>query len=198
MHFSTNGQLGIGDISGEVSLNAALVRNTDKWPFQLTVDFKLLNPSLSLQSQVIDSINVWQNEFEKSSYLDINLSGRVAGFDISLGEVQVGNGVFLNSEAAPIQLTNSVTSLSAMVSRSIDFWIFKSRHSLIYNQINDDIILAPELQLAGRLSTGTFFSKYNARIALGVDYYLLPSYTCLLYTSPSPRDATLSRMPSSA
>ena len=26
----------------------------------------------------------------------------------------------------------------------------------------------------------------------------IPSYTCLLYTSPSPRDATLSRMPSSA
>ena len=25
-----------------------------------------------------------------------------------------------------------------------------------------------------------------------------PRYTCLLYTSPSPRDATLSRMPSSA
>ena len=25
-----------------------------------------------------------------------------------------------------------------------------------------------------------------------------PFYTCLLYTSPSPRDATLSRMPSSA
>ena len=25
-----------------------------------------------------------------------------------------------------------------------------------------------------------------------------PAYTCLLYTSPSPRDATLSRMPSSA
>ena len=26
----------------------------------------------------------------------------------------------------------------------------------------------------------------------------MPGYTCLLYTSPSPRDATLSRMPSSA
>ena len=26
----------------------------------------------------------------------------------------------------------------------------------------------------------------------------LPGYLCLLYTSPSPRDATLSRMPSSA
>ena len=31
---------------------------------------------------------------------------------------------------------------------------------------------------------------------LSVDY--LDAYTCLLYTSPSPRDATLSRMPSSA
>ena len=29
-----------------------------------------------------------------------------------------------------------------------------------------------------------------------VEYQL--TYTCLLYTSPSPRDATLSRMPSSA
>ena len=27
---------------------------------------------------------------------------------------------------------------------------------------------------------------------------MMPIYTCLLYTSPSPRDATLSRMPSSA
>ena len=29
-------------------------------------------------------------------------------------------------------------------------------------------------------------------------YIFLTSYSCLLYTSPSPRDATLSRMPSSA
>ena len=28
--------------------------------------------------------------------------------------------------------------------------------------------------------------------------YIYRLYTCLLYTSPSPRDATLSRMPSSA
>ena len=30
------------------------------------------------------------------------------------------------------------------------------------------------------------------------DHVLYASHTCLLYTSPSPRDATLSRMPSSA
>ena len=36
--------------------------------------------------------------------------------------------------------------------------------------------------------------------ATGTSPYLMPSFdnTCLLYTSPSPRDATLSRMPSSA
>ena len=41
---------------------------------------------------------------------------------------------------------------------------------------------------------GNFPTKYDDIISLkGVG-----NYTCLLYTSPSPRDATLSRMPSSA
>ena len=34
--------------------------------------------------------------------------------------------------------------------------------------------------------------------ALGLDHSVLTCTSCLLYTSPSPRDATLSRMPSSA
>ena len=32
----------------------------------------------------------------------------------------------------------------------------------------------------------------------GVDFRIAQDFNCLLYTSPSPRDATLSRMPSSA
>ena len=40
--------------------------------------------------------------------------------------------------------------------------------------------------------TGDIITKWNTR-----DNFIVPS-TCLLYTSPSPRDATLSRMPSSA
>ena len=40
-----------------------------------------------------------------------------------------------------------------------------------------------------------FMEKYNAFISQGEKYY---QKFCLLYTSPSPRDATLSRMPSSA
>ena len=40
------------------------------------------------------------------------------------------------------------------------------------------------------------FSKDHVKIEEARDVQLL--YSCLLYTSPSPRDATLSRMPSSA
>ena len=42
------------------------------------------------------------------------------------------------------------------------------------------------------VSLGEFIREF---IGLGVRFLL---FACLLYTSPSPRDATLSRMPSSA
>ena len=40
--------------------------------------------------------------------------------------------------------------------------------------------------------------KYKAGITFGPAIAVMPNSDCLLYTSPSPRDATLSRMPSSA
>ena len=40
--------------------------------------------------------------------------------------------------------------------------------------------------------------KYKNQIGIMCDVALDPYTSCLLYTSPSPRDATLSRMPSSA
>ena len=53
---------------------------------------------------------------------------------------------------------------------------------------------------AGDLSnlTGTWTGTWNSEIS-GHEGPLKAKFTiCLLYTSPSPRDATLSRMPSSA
>ena len=56
-------------------------------------------------------------------------------------------------------------------------------------------------------SAKTLFSAYREALisleaGLGSDFSiavdLMKASTCLLYTSPSPRDATLSRMPSSA
>ena len=45
---------------------------------------------------------------------------------------------------------------------------------------------------------GALTEREKALIALAVAHAVQCPYCCLLYTSPSPRDATLSRMPSSA
>ena len=56
-------------------------------------------------------------------------------------------------------------------------------------------------------SLADFFTVYGTQLlwpltdhpfAHAILFIIDPAYTCLLYTSPSPRDATLSRMPSSA
>ena len=44
--------------------------------------------------------------------------------------------------------------------------------------------------------TAAFFARFAGAVILGA--VLMQLYICLLYTSPSPRDRTRSRMPSSA
>ena len=50
----------------------------------------------------------------------------------------------------------------------------------------------------GLLHRGTEKLIENKTYMQAVPYFDRLDYVCLLYTSPSPRDATLSRMPSSA
>ena len=59
------------------------------------------------------------------------------------------------------------------------------------------VFLQQELARGLRLSQPSRVAKDGAWRALGCNYPIA-SPACLLYTSPSPRDATLSRMPSSA
>ena len=61
----------------------------------------------------------------------------------------------------------------------------------------------PELQTAIESGADAVYfglNHFTARAKVGFSLEELPEVfqTCLLYTSPSPRDATLSRMPSSA
>ena len=58
------------------------------------------------------------------------------------------------------------------------------------NGLYNDSILATVLEEA----MGPHTRPINAQVAVTMPHYA----DCLLYTSPSPRDATLSRMPSSA
>ena len=61
-------------------------------------------------------------------------------------------------------------------------------------------------EIKTRLKVSTVVSKYVSLKKRGKEYVGLspfknektPSFTCLLYTSPSPRDVEESRMPSSA
>ena len=77
------------------------------------------------------------------------------------------------------------------------------------------VILSAAISIDGKISTRSNDSKLSSqedsirlhKLRSKVDAILIgkntllqddPLLTCLLYTSPSPRDATLSRMPSSA
>ena len=57
-----------------------------------------------------------------------------------------------------------------------------------------------EWQNLGYHELNAMLNLYGAdgRIQFEADHAAARQYFCLLYTSPSPRDATLSRMPSSA
>ena len=67
-----------------------------------------------------------------------------------------------------------------------------NNHPEIPNQLTDE-----EFNLC-RKFLSNFIGELNGGKIYTLNYDLLLYWTCLLYTSPSPRDATLSRMPSSA
>ena len=64
-------------------------------------------------------------------------------------------------------------------------------------ELDHRLVSAPYIRVADRtdLGGGVEIIKYDLRFCQPNQDHL---DTCLLYTSPSPRDATLSRMPSSA
>ena len=66
----------------------------------------------------------------------------------------------------------------------------------------DEIAATPELYLSARAAPVDFIAQNAIRTTADLESLagltLTSDALCLLYTSPSPRDATLSRMPSSA
>ena len=80
--------------------------------------------------------------------------------------------------------------------------IIKNGESVeIYHNAGDVVVL-PKSKLVRRFNEyGSLIEEYSLvdkKITLDDDLENDQTEICLLYTSPSPRDATLSRMPSSA
>ena len=61
-----------------------------------------------------------------------------------------------------------------------------------------DCTTAPSPRRARMLLAEKNIEHENIQVDLKTGEQMGDAYSCLLYTSPSPRDATLSRMPSSA
>ena len=91
------------------------------------------------------------------------------------------------------------------VDRTNEHELTKQRDSLIEGQLKDKQIIEEKskkleslaTRLAKYLSPQIYKNIFEEEKDQGVSHSR-KNLTCLLYTSPSPRDATLSRMPSSA
>ena len=72
----------------------------------------------------------------------------------------------------------------------------------VSSQCGELSIFAGQYDVSGSQNGATFQATFDGLrdIDIGPDgaIYVAEANNCLLYTSPSPRDATLSRMPSSA
>ena len=75
---------------------------------------------------------------------------------------------------------------------------FTAGDELVVVQTTGDLIHIPaDVSQIARDAVGRAAAAFSAMNSVS-DAAITDFYNCLLYTSPSPRDATLSRMPSSA
>ena len=133
---------------------------------------ELLIERLPLPSNsVVAEVGVAQGEFSKYILNTVHPK-QLHLFDLSLRHIEVLFSEEIELKQVCIHEGDSSTLLSSFTNESFDLIYIDGDHS--YEGVQKDIEAA--------------ISKLN------LNGYIV----CLLYTSPSPRDATLSRMPSSA
>ena len=64
--------------------------------------------------------------------------------------------------------------------------------------LKNALVVIPTQQSVGFAPWATVIDRENPEVTVSRTHIVYVANLCLLYTSPSPRDATLSRMPSSA
>ena len=82
------------------------------------------------------------------------------------------------------QIDNSVSDQFTIKDKVLDVMKYVEKPILVDTILNSWVQIRPEKVYLSEIKNDAFWTQGNV--------------TCLLYTSPSPRDATLSRMPSSA
>ena len=101
-----------------------------------------------------------------------------------------------------VELTNLINDIpdKYIIDGEIDGWnsLEESLISMPSSPINDEIMGQDMLYSSGTTGKPKGIKLPLKNIPIEQSEDLMQVVTCLLYTSPSPRDATLSRMPSSA
>ena len=119
------------------------------------------------------------------------LNARLTGFYIRSKDEIRSNSFFLQS------IDNVISAFGNLITSGID----KVNYGL---ELGLDYQLTKTMQVKYALALGEYYFDSRQDLAITIDNSGIPinydrlSETCLLYTSPSPRDRTRSRMPSSA
>ena len=97
-------------------------------------------------------------------------------------------------------MVGASNSFNQIIERDIDALMDRTKNRPIPSNnisVNSAFYISVFLTIAG---LGILYTiNYKTAFFAGLSVFIYTCiYTCLLYTSPSPRDATLSRMPSSA
>ena len=112
------------------------------------------------------------------------------------------NGFVIDStgiaDPTPIQQEKNCSHMPDSISAIVDVW--NTNKIQVYNAKLFGMLLLD--QKISQEQADNILSMFDTTMhtitATRSEYPMSSDYSCLLYTSPSPRDATLSRMPSSA
>ena len=179
-----------------ISEVADFVRENGKHSIQLLPGFEQIFPLLFADNVVLVSstpggLQKKINNFEKASEslgLSVNLDKTKVMIFRKEGHIAAEGKWFYNG--SKLEIVNSykylgytsVTKLSS--NTSCEEYAYKAKGKILD--------LTKTMWSLGSLDTTVFFQLFDAQIKP------MLSYACLLYTSPSPRDCIVSRMPSSA
>ena len=140
--------------------------------YQLVQSLKRFEQSKNVAICILDAGLTKEQKEKLSKNVD---EIKLAKWDIEVPEKKIKGREWLKSQVSRAFLPNYFPSYDKYLWIDCDAWVNDWKAIEIYFKACDD----------GKL---------------GITQTIGPGYkiTCLLYTSPSPRDATLSRMPSSA
>ena len=141
---------------------------------------------------------IWCSLGEQTAIVRITLSMALAilFYFVYVGTIKtVGIG---NLPVFAYVLFGSI-AISTIVLVQIPFWLFRLTTGQRLSRRKDSAVNAIQFGIKHLLiiTTQVALIVWIAKYSVSMDR-LGPNGACLLYTSPSPRDATLSRMPSSA